>query len=230
MQRLNLVFGADDVLWEDNALFERAIEVFIDHLAHPTLTPEQVREVLNDAELANFATYGHGAGVFERSLTDCLARLRPNAPPGEADRAVLREACAPIRERAIGLLDGVPETLRALGERHRLFLIGRGDPAVQEAKIEASGLAPVFESIGVVREKDPATYRAFAQNHGLEPADTWVIGNSVRSDAWPALEAGMGAVLIPHQAPRASDGVDPPEEHDRFHTVSHLGKLTEFFT
>jgi putative hydrolase of the HAD superfamily len=32
----------------------------------------------------------------------------------------------------------------------------------------------------------------------MEPARTWMIGNSPKSDINPALEAGLNAVFVPH--------------------------------
>ena len=33
----------------------------------------------------------------------------------------------------------------------------------------------------------------------MEPGNTWMIGNSPKSDINPALEAGLNAVFVPHQ-------------------------------
>ena len=41
-------------------------------------------------------------------------------------------------------------------------------------------------------------YRELAERHDCDPANTWMIGNSPRSDINPALAAGLGAVFIPH--------------------------------
>lgn len=35
--RRPLVFDADDTLWENNVLFERVVEDYLEWLAHPTL-------------------------------------------------------------------------------------------------------------------------------------------------------------------------------------------------
>ncbi len=51
----HLIFDADDTLWENNIHFERAIEDFLDFLAHSTLTREEARAVLDEIERANFA-------------------------------------------------------------------------------------------------------------------------------------------------------------------------------
>jgi putative hydrolase of the HAD superfamily len=44
----NLLFDADDTLWENNIYFERAISAFISYLDHRVHTDEEVREHLNE--------------------------------------------------------------------------------------------------------------------------------------------------------------------------------------
>ena len=53
-----LVFDADDTLWENNIYFERAFDDFCAFLDHSTLTPAQVRDVLNEIELVNAKIHG----------------------------------------------------------------------------------------------------------------------------------------------------------------------------
>ena len=47
-----LLIDADDTLWENNIYFERAFEEFLAYLGHSTLAPQQVRDVLDEIELA----------------------------------------------------------------------------------------------------------------------------------------------------------------------------------
>ncbi|GAA1752048.1 MULTISPECIES: HAD family hydrolase [Streptomonospora] len=226
---MNLIFDADDTLWECNVLFERAIEEFIDYVGRPELPRAEVRAALTEIERENSAAYGYGARVFERSLGDCLARLRPRAGVGDADRAYLHRLCRRVVEGETVLLEGVLETLHALRERHTLYLLTKGHPEEQQRKIDVSGVAALFAGLGIVPEKDPDAYREFGRTHSLDPEHTWMIGNSVRSDVLPALEAGMGAVLVPHPATWVLEHAEPPEEHERFREVAPIERLVEFF-
>ena len=96
------------------------------------------------------------------------------------------------------IIDGVPETLEYLASRYLLTLFTKGNPEEQKLKIDRSGLAAFFEHTAIVKEKDSTAYRLFCSSHGLNPAGTWMIGNSPKSDINPALAAGMNAVFIPH--------------------------------
>jgi putative hydrolase of the HAD superfamily len=101
-------------------------------------------------------------------------------------------------EYPIVLLDGVEETLEQLSRRFRLLLLTKGDPHVQEDKLDRSGLRHFFEEIHVVREKDTSVFQWLISRYELAPERTWMVGNSPRSDINPAVEAGIGAVYVPH--------------------------------
>jgi putative hydrolase of the HAD superfamily len=226
---VNLIFDGDDTLWENNVLFERAIEAFIDHLAHPTMSRAEVRALLDEIELVNCRAYGYGVDVFERSLTECLDRLRDGGPQRDGELDLAARLCRPIRMGMVELLPGVVETLRALRGRHQLALLTKGNLVEQRKKISASGLAELFEHVEIVPEKDPEVYRSFVSARGLDPGDTWMIGNSPRSDVWPALEAGLGAVLIPHPQTWILEQRNLPDEADRFLVVESIPTLLRHF-
>ena len=75
MTRQFLIFDADDTLWENNIYFERAFEEFAGFLAHSSLTPEQVREVLDEIEIANNRIHGYGTLNFARNLRETYLHL-----------------------------------------------------------------------------------------------------------------------------------------------------------
>ncbi|TKG72360.1 HAD family hydrolase [Prauserella endophytica] len=193
-----LIFDADDTLWENNVLFERVIDDFLDWLAHPTLDRAELREILDDIERANSAAHGYGSKVFLRSLGDCVSRLRERPATREELRRIDELAVALVEGR-IELIPGVTDTLDALGERHDLLLLTKGDTEEQQRKLAVSGLERHFGGIHIVAEKDAGTYHELARQYALAPEATWMIGNSPKSDILPARQAGLGAVFIPNE-------------------------------
>ena len=191
-----LIFDADDTLWA-NVIFERVIEDYLDWVVHPTLGRAQVRTVLDEIELANTVAHGYGSRVFLRTLGDCFARLNER-PASPAEEAQIRELAAALAEHRVELLPDVAETLDQLGSRHSLFLLTKGDPDEQHRKIDASDVSHHFIDIHVVEEKNVDTYHSMRSQHDLDPARTWMIGNSPKSDILPARRAGLNAVFIPN--------------------------------
>jgi putative hydrolase of the HAD superfamily len=103
-----------------------------------------------------------------------------------------------IADQEIELLPNVASTLTDLATRHRLILVTKGDPEEQTDKLNRSGLAPHFTAVEVLSEKHHKAYLSLASHHSCEACNTWMIGNSPRSDINPALSAGLNAVFIPH--------------------------------
>jgi len=111
----------------------------------------------------------------------------------------------------VELLDGVPETLAAVGHTHRLVLITKGDLVHQTRKVRTSGLDHHFEHVRVVLEKDVANYRDLLDEWGIDPKRFLMVGNSVRSDILPILELGGHGVHVPYHVTWAHEVV---LEHD----------------
>ncbi|GAB3809604.1 HAD family hydrolase [Micromonospora zhanjiangensis] len=195
--RQTLIFDADDTLWENNVVFERVIDDFLDWLAHPTLDKREIRAILDDIERANVLVHGYGSRGFLRSLADCFQRLRER-PATEAERRQIEDLAVALVRREIELMPGVAETLTELADRHDLLLLTKGDTEEQQRKLDASGLVHHFAAAHIVPEKDVDTYRWLTERHGVAPTDAWMIGNSPRSDILPARAAGLNAVFIPN--------------------------------
>ncbi len=195
--RLNLRIDADDTLWENNIYFERAFDDFYDFLAHSSLTPAEVRAVLDEIEIANNKVHGYGSLNFGRNLSQCYRHLAErHIHPEDLDTVIA--FAQRILDQPLEIIDGVPETLAHLAARHDLTLFTKGHPEEQKLKIDRSGLATYFTHTAIVKEKDRAAYESLVAERTLDKERTWMIGNSPKSDINPALAAGLRAVFIPH--------------------------------
>lgn len=198
MEPQTLIFDADDTLWQNNIYFENAFAQFCEYLSHSSLTPDEVRSILDEIEIVNNAIHGYGAVNFGRNLSQCYLRLAERA----VDQHDLKRVTAMAHQillQEIELMPGVAETLPFLAERHQIFMCTKGDLAEQNRKIDLSGLRPLFRECVVVKEKNRETYATLAADLMLDTQRTWMIGNSPKSDVNPSLEAGLRAVLVPHE-------------------------------
>ncbi len=195
--RQHLLIDADDTLWENNIYFERAFHEFCEFLDHSSLTPAQIRQFLDGIELINIQVNGYGARNFGRNMVECFHQLAEREV-SHADAEHVTSLAERILEHPLEIIAGVPETLAYLAERHDLLLVTKGDPHEQRAKVDASGLSRFFREAIVVREKDCEAYRRVVADQRLDAGSGWMIGNSTKSDINPALEAGLGAVYVPH--------------------------------
>lgn len=223
-----LIFDADDTLWENNLLFERVIDDFLDWMEHPTLDRAEIRTILDDIEAANAAAHGYGSKVFLRSLAECLQHLRERPATAEEARRIDELAAALIGHR-VELYPGVTETLTELGGRHDLFLLTKGELDEQRRKVDASDLAHHFRDVHIVAEKDIDTYRWLAGKHDLSPERTWMIGNSPKSDIIPARQAGLNAVFIPNDNTWVLEHAEVDPADERTLTLHRFSDLLDHF-
>jgi putative hydrolase of the HAD superfamily len=224
--RQHLIFDADDTLWENNIVFEGVIADFIAGLDHPGMSAAEVREVMDGIEREHAAEYGYGTKVFELTLEETVRRLHDGRLTA-ADEEGIALLMARLRWDRLDIIEGVPEITDLRG-RHDLLLLTKGDREEQVRKIERSGLAGLFRRTLVTPEKTEATYRCVVADAGLDPARTWMIGNSPKSDILPALAAGLRAVFVAHPHTWHLEVVALPDD-ERILRVTSVGELLEYF-
>ena len=101
------------------------------------------------------------------------------------------------RYRLYGLFEGAEETLEFLAKQgNELILLTKGDYDVQREKLEATQMHKWFENrMHIVPNKNTAVIKEVLKHRN--PHTAWHVGNSIRSDVTPALEAGIGMIYIP---------------------------------
>ncbi|HEX3685061.1 MAG TPA: HAD family hydrolase [Bryobacteraceae bacterium] len=226
--RKHLIFDADDTLWENNIYFEDAFDRFCEYLSHSSLSPAEVRAVLDEIERTNAKLHGYGSRNFARNLAECYRHLAERAI-SEADLRVVQDFAHAILEHPIELLEGVQETVAELSSRHELTLFTKGDLEEQRIKIDRSGLACYFHHTAIVKEKHEPAYRQLARERGLSAERTWMVGNSPKSDINPALAAGLNAVYVPHPRTWRLEHEDVPDSHPRLLKLTRIAELTRYF-
>lgn len=222
-----LIFDADDTLWECNTYFEQAIHRFIDFLHSEHLTREAIRDVLDNFERDN----GYGARAFAKSMVQTYRELAPENDPG--DEEMIEQLGLQILEQDMESIPGVEDTLIALRPHHSLILFTKGDEEEQQIKINRSPLAKYFEYHIITHDKTIATYQEVVSGLNLEPAESWMIGNSMRSDILPALEAGISAIYIPNPHTWHMENTEfthDPDWHGTFLEIEKMTELTGHFS
>ena len=228
--RQTLLIDADDTLWENNVYFERAIAEFISFLNHRERSPSEVREILNDVERECIISHGYGLHSFTHALVKTFERLSVE-PITPALHETIHGFARTIAEQPVQVLPRVPETLHYLQARHELILVTKGDLKEQSGKVHRSGLKEYFSAVEIVPEKHVDEYRAIVSKHDLVSRQTWMVGNSPKSDINPALGAGLNAVFVPHDDTWVleHEEVAQPRPPSRLLIVKGFSELTNHF-
>jgi putative hydrolase of the HAD superfamily len=214
---------ADDTLWHHERHYkfteERFRELLADYAPH-----DHLAERLTAAEKRNIGHYGYGVKGFTLSMIETAIEVTKGKAPASVISEIL-EAGRDLLAHPIETLPGVAETLEALKGSFRLVVITKGELLDQERKLAASGLDRLFDAVEIVSEKDPPVYGRIFRRHGTGPDAAMMVGNSLKSDIVPALEAGSWAVHIPSDHQWALDHADEPLGHPRFRRTHAFGEL-----
>lgn len=228
---LTLIIDADDTLWENNIYYEACQADFASLMAEQGFDPREADRTMAVVERERVPEVGYAPEEFARSLVVSYERLceRHDRPVDESVAEAIFDIGLTVVDYPIVLLDGVEETLERLDGRHRLLLLTKGDPEVQENKLARSGLGRFFDVVHVVPEKDAEVFRDLVARYDLHPQRTWMVGNSPRSDINPAVEAGIGAVYVPHPNTWSLE-VEGVVDSERVTVLKGFGELTAFLS
>ncbi len=215
-------FDADDTLWQNETFFRLTQERFAALLTDAD--PANLAERLEAAERRNLGHYGFGIKGFMLSMIETAIEVTE----GRVQAAVIAEIMAAGREmlrHPVDLLPHARQSVTALAADHRVVLITKGDLLDQERKLAQSGLGDLFHGVEIVSNKTPQVYRAAFARHGAGADQAMMVGNSLKSDILPALEAGAWGIYVPHDLTWALEHAEPPTTAPRFRSISDLGSL-----
>ena len=124
----------------------------------------------------------------------------------ELGKEVDPTACARSYEHSLSIghyfLPGAEETVKALSQNYRLFLVSNGTATVQHSRLTSAGLYPYFEQVFVSQEigfnkPDKAYFdRCFERIPGFDAEKALMVGDSLTSDIKGGINAGVRTVWI----------------------------------
>ena len=230
MERPTLILDADDTLWENNIYYEQATDAFADLMAQEGFDWDDARQAFEQVEQERVPIVGYAPHEFARSMVITYQRIcqRHDRHPRPQVEETAQAIGLRVVDYPITLFEGVTETLDQLRNHYRLLLLTKGDQKEQQSKIDRSGLAHYFEATHIVPEKVPEVFHDILTLYGLNPQQTWMVGNSPRSDINPALQAGIDAVLIPYEMTWSYEQA-PLAEPGRVSVLDRFSDLLELF-
>ncbi|MFT3808582.1 MAG: HAD hydrolase-like protein [Micropepsaceae bacterium] len=216
-------FDADDTLWQNEQFFRLTEARFAD-LLRPFAPDIDIEGRLLEAERKNLAYYGFGIKGFVLSMIETAIELTQARVPASVIGELL-EAGREMLRHPVDALPHARETLEALHGQYRLVLITKGDLFDQERKLAASGLGDFFDAVEIVSDKTAETYARIFARHGDGSARAMMVGNSLKSDVVPVIEAGGWGVFVPHPLTWVLEHAAEPAASPRFRKIEHLGQL-----
>jgi putative hydrolase of the HAD superfamily len=216
-------FDADDTLWQNEQFFRLTEGRFADLLTGYA-EPDDLMKRLLEAEKRNLEFYGFGIKGFILSMIETAIEVTDGEVPAKVIGSILSVG----REMLRHPIEPIPHAREAIEEltgRYKLILITKGDLFDQERKLAQSSLGELFDAIEIVSDKSAATYQRIFTRHADGPANAMMIGNSLKSDVVPAIEAGAWGVYVPHELTWVLEHVEEPVDAPRYRRLEHLGQL-----
>lgn len=221
-----VIMDFDDTLVESTVFFETARMEYADLMAGLGFPRDEVLAVLDRKDIENVRQRGG-------FLKECF----PLAMAQTYDHFCGLSGLEPdtnIRRRAEGIgwwvfdqrpvpVPGAGEVLEEMSAAGlRLVLATKGDPAIQWRRIGESGLREYFNGAYVLRDKTSREYQRISRWQGIDPARSWVVGNSIKSDINPGMEAGFNCIYIPNSNTWHFEMEEP---RGRFSTLGDLREV-----
>ena len=220
-------FDADDTLWHNETVFDLTQKRFFELVADYADETRLKRSLL-DVEARNLALYGYGVKGFTLSMIETALEITDGRLPGKTVAEILAIGRAML-EHPVEPLPGVTETLEALSSEVRLVLITKGDLLDQEQKIARSGLGDYFDELEIVSDKNAETYRRIFARHGSGPLGAAMVGNSLKSDILPAIEAGSWGLYVPYHLTWEHERVETPPNLARLVTLTSIEGVLDWW-
>lgn len=227
-----IIFDLDNTLIECGKYYKQAMQAVVLHLVTATQLPEDlVFEMVEHVDLAGTVLQdGWQRWRFPRACAAAsyaLDGLQGQQP--DVRRAAHVQAIAErVFDAPYEMYDGVEELLTKLRrEEWQLAILTKGDTDVQLRKLHQ--LIPYVDSVKIVPKKSADVLKRYIEELHATMRDTWVVGDSMKDDIYPAHHLGLQAAWVCN--PSSHWGYEDAEPYGytlRVDAVTELGRNFRF--
>jgi len=145
---------------------------------------------------------GNGRVPRDRFFSEVASELFENVSPLEIKRHF--ETTAWLEPQ---LFDGVLDLLRALrADGWRMGIVTNGGVPTQSAKISNSGLVDLIDEYVIssafgMKKPAPEIFNRVSELLGINPYESWFIGDDPRADIWGAKQIGFQTCWVERYSP-----------------------------
>lgn len=203
-----IMFDLDDTLVHCNKYFYFILEQFTDEMTTwftpAGITRTAIAEKQTEIDIARVQIQGFKSEHFPQSFIDTYHYFsnltgRATSPIEESNLWKLGNSVYELDIEPYPMMEETLESLASGG--HELHLYTGGDSLIQYRKIESMNLERYFEGRIYVRQhKNTEALEQILTEGSFDRSNTWMIGNSVRTDVLPAIHCGIHAVYLKQES------------------------------
>ncbi len=196
----------DDTLIVNQELYTIARAQLEGYLTHHGVTPEETAAAFAEIEKVNYAKMGISIARYPLSFEQTLRTFVPDADATMV--ATVRDFAERVFRTVADVKPGVFDAIEILSRIAPLHIVTGGADSVQQFRIDHLPFKDKFATTTIIASKNTDVYTRVAAELGLKPSEIIMIGDSLKSDVLPAVEAGLRAVWIealnaPHELKKA---------------------------
>ena len=235
----HIIFDMDDTLIHCNKYFDQILAEFFHLMTRwfkdHGVTADEIRIKQMEIDTAGVEKLGFASANFPQSLLDTYRHFCQShrIEPKLSQEEELFQLGLSVYDQEVEPYPGMVETLDSLQtEGHRLYLYTGGETKIQKRKIEQMKLADFFEDRIYIRQhKNIKALEEILRSGNFRRSDTWMVGNSLRTDVVPALTAGINSIYIKQRREWHYNLVELKQEpHNVLYTVSSLTEVPEIIS
>ncbi|MGQ8873129.1 HAD family hydrolase [Paenibacillus sp. TSA_86.1] len=204
LSKQHILFDLDDTLVYCNKYFNLVLGEFFENMQQwfdgHALTTQQIREKQLEIDVTGVNKVGFASHHFPQSLIDTYRYFsqkyaRATSPKEET---YLSKLGMSVYTQEVEPYPHMVETLEELKSAgHSLYLYTGGETVIQQRKIDQMKLSIYFDDRIYIRQhKNVQALEGILSKGPFDRRATWMIGNSLRTDIMPAVNAGIHSIYI----------------------------------
>jgi len=234
-----IIFDLDDTLIYCNKYFDLILGQFADIVSEwfseYQIPIREIRDKQIEIDVAGVQQVGFASRHFPESLIDTYRYFcqQFGERQEELKERQLMKLGLSVYDQSVEPYPGMVETLDFLQrQHHELYLYTGGETVIQQRKIEQMRLADYFQDRIFIRQhKNIEALEEILTSRPFNLHNTWMIGNSLRTDISPALSAGIHAIYINHPDEWTYNIVElEPRNNSNLFTVASLEEVPAIIT
>jgi len=195
-----LFFDLDDTLIQTQIYYNEVnnkTSILVKESLHIPTSIDEIFQTMNTIDVERSITSGLDKERFPKSWVETFQYYASlfNVSISKEDENAVYDSANSIFEHTLPVY---PETYQMLQDvstlGYEMNILTAGEDHVQRKRVREASLDSYFSNVFVVLKKNQETMKAIMAHRPLE--DCIMIGNSLRSDIYPALENGMKAIHI----------------------------------
>ncbi len=193
-----VIFDGDDTLWLTEPLYDKARSEASEIVARAGIDPLYWDQLERLTDVQNVPQFGYSAARFPTSCVQAYyaAAQQLLVPVSQGAAGAVQSAASSVFKAVAPLARGAEDALAELSKDYDLILYTQGDSEIQRKRIADSGLTRYFRFLIVVPRKSSDELASLLRKLRVPAEQTVFVGNSLRSDIYPALANGMNAIWI----------------------------------